>query len=347
MQKRKLQIFLSSTYEDLIDHRLAAMEAILAAGHIPAAMEQFAPGDETAWEKIKAWIDESDAFILIVGGRYGSVEPGSGKSYVQLEYEYAVEKKKPFFALVVSKEHHEQRVKDLGLKVDERENPQKYKEFKSVVTGRLCAFWNDKKDIKSVIFQKLPEWAQREGLTGWVRADQASSPEVMNELARLSRENRELRVAASPAVETFDGLSFDELAGLLAERQVSEQDLRYLRENRGIIFMENEQHTVLEVFDAMFESLATAGVPETLGASATLVAHGLAAPRGGNWLFATNVGQRFRNRLLIQRRSACAVLTLARPSRWRSSKWVSNGQLFPNGLPILQVFRIKQLAFRL
>ena len=49
------------------------MEAILAAGHMPAAMEQFAPGDETAWEKIKAWIDESDAFILILGGRYGCV----------------------------------------------------------------------------------------------------------------------------------------------------------------------------------------------------------------------------------------------------------------------------------
>src|SRR5215469_1418567 len=115
MRKRKLQIFLSSTYEDLIDERLAAMEAILAAGHIPAAMEQFSPGDETAWEKITAWIDESDAFILILGGRYGSIEPNSGKSYVECEYEYAVEKKKPFFALVVSEKHHEERVKELGL----------------------------------------------------------------------------------------------------------------------------------------------------------------------------------------------------------------------------------------
>ena len=65
MNKRKLQIFVSSTYEDLIDHRLAAMEAILAAGHIPAATEQFSLADETAWEKIRIWIDESDGFILI------------------------------------------------------------------------------------------------------------------------------------------------------------------------------------------------------------------------------------------------------------------------------------------
>src|SRR5437762_10102328 len=136
-RKRKLQIFLSSTYEDLIDERLAAMEAILAAGHIPAAMEQFAPGDETAWEKITAWIDESDAFILILAGRYGSIEPKSGQSYVQLEYEYVVDKKKPFFALAVTTEHHENRVKTLGLgKVDERQNPEKYKAFRNTVTQR-------------------------------------------------------------------------------------------------------------------------------------------------------------------------------------------------------------------
>ena len=48
MTQRKLQIFVSSTYEDLIPERLSAMEAILKAGHIPAAMEQFSPGEETA-----------------------------------------------------------------------------------------------------------------------------------------------------------------------------------------------------------------------------------------------------------------------------------------------------------
>ena len=126
MLKRKIQVFLSSTYEDLIEQRLAAMEAILAAGHIPAAMEQFSPGDETAWEKIKTWIDESDAFILILGGRYGSIEPESARSYVQLEYEYAIDRKKPFFALVINDKHHEERVKQFGLGVDERTNREKY-----------------------------------------------------------------------------------------------------------------------------------------------------------------------------------------------------------------------------
>src|ERR1043165_1154541 len=113
MTQRKLQIFVSSTYEDLIPARLSAMEAILKAGHIPAAMEQFSPGEETAWKAIRNWIDQSDAFILILGGRYGSIEPRSGKSYIELEYEYAVERGKPLFSVVIKESHHEQRVKHL------------------------------------------------------------------------------------------------------------------------------------------------------------------------------------------------------------------------------------------
>ena len=46
-QKKKLQVFVSSTYTDLREERQAAVEAILTAGHIPAGMELFAAGDET------------------------------------------------------------------------------------------------------------------------------------------------------------------------------------------------------------------------------------------------------------------------------------------------------------
>src|SRR6476469_2973856 len=100
-QKKKLQVFVSSTYADLREERQAAVEAILTAGHIPAGMELFAAGDETQMNVIKRWIDESDVYLLILGGRYGSVEPNSGKSYTHLEYEYAVEKAKPRFSVVI------------------------------------------------------------------------------------------------------------------------------------------------------------------------------------------------------------------------------------------------------
>jgi hypothetical protein len=42
-----------------------------------------------------------DVYLLILGGRYGSIEPNSGKSYV-VEYEYAVENNKPLFSCVIN-----------------------------------------------------------------------------------------------------------------------------------------------------------------------------------------------------------------------------------------------------
>ena len=83
---KKYQIFISSTYIDLIDERQAAVEAILQSGHIPAGMELFAASNQSQWEIIKKWIDESDIYMLILGGRYGSIEQTSGLSYTELEY---------------------------------------------------------------------------------------------------------------------------------------------------------------------------------------------------------------------------------------------------------------------
>jgi Domain of unknown function (DUF4062) len=299
MRERKLQIFLSSTYEDLIDHRLAAMETILAAGHIPAAMEQFAPGDETAWEKITAWIDESDAFILILGGRYGSIEPKSGKSYVQMEYEYAIEKRKPFFSLVVSDKHHAERVQELGLEVDEREKQEMYREFRSTVTERLCRFWDDQKDIESAIFQKLPEWAQRPELVGWVRSDEATNAETTNELARLSSENRELRAAAKASGESFSGLGLDDLVRLLSEHKVSQLQLQTASSGdfrwrpRG-----PRMDNLLEVFIDVFDVLKAGPLVSPNGSVLDDIGTFGLVQRISNTVALTADGRRFRNQLL-------------------------------------------------
>ena len=78
--QRKLQIFISSTYTDLIRERQVAVSAILENGHIPAGMELFAAGDEEQMQVIRRWIDNSDIFILLLGKRYGSIESKSKKS---------------------------------------------------------------------------------------------------------------------------------------------------------------------------------------------------------------------------------------------------------------------------
>src|SRR5262245_33361888 len=135
--RKRLQVFVSSTFSDLIPERQAAVEAILTAGHIPAGMELFISGDESQMEAIKQWIDESDVYLLSLGGRYGSIEPNSGKSYTQLEYEYALSKGKPLFSCVIKDSAIENRVKEQGTKVIEMEVPQKLKEFRELVLGKM------------------------------------------------------------------------------------------------------------------------------------------------------------------------------------------------------------------
>lgn len=77
---KKMQIFVSSTYEDLKDERQEMVEAILEAGHIPAGMELFS-GAGTVIRTIQKWIDESDIYFLLLGGRYGSIYNKEGISF--------------------------------------------------------------------------------------------------------------------------------------------------------------------------------------------------------------------------------------------------------------------------
>ena len=53
MQKKKLQVFVSSTFKDLKVERQTAVQAILETGHIPAGMELFIAEDASQWDIIK------------------------------------------------------------------------------------------------------------------------------------------------------------------------------------------------------------------------------------------------------------------------------------------------------
>ena len=98
--KRKMQIFISSTYTDMLEERKATVQAVLNANHIPAGMKLFKAGNESQLQTIFRWIDECDLFLLLLGGRYASIEPTSKKSYIQLEY--ALKNNIPVFAIVLS-----------------------------------------------------------------------------------------------------------------------------------------------------------------------------------------------------------------------------------------------------
>ena len=88
-------VFVCSTFDDLVEEREAVLDAIRRVQSRHNAMEFFGarPG-----RPIDVCLDEvrkSDLLVVIVGLKYGSLPPGMGVSYSQAEYEEGVRLRKP------------------------------------------------------------------------------------------------------------------------------------------------------------------------------------------------------------------------------------------------------------
>jgi hypothetical protein len=97
---KRYQVFVSSTYLDLREERHAVIMALLQLNAIPSGMELFPAADEDAWTLIKGVIDDCDYYLVVVGGKYGSIDPIEEISYTEKEYDYAVEQQKPVMAFL-------------------------------------------------------------------------------------------------------------------------------------------------------------------------------------------------------------------------------------------------------
>ena len=120
MEKR-YQVFVSSTYADLSDERQNVFRTLMEMDCMPAGMELFPAADEEQWEFIKKIIDDSDYYLIIIGGRYGSLT-AEGISYTEKEFDYAVEKEikviDSFLPQQITKKELEKIVKDSASELD-------------------------------------------------------------------------------------------------------------------------------------------------------------------------------------------------------------------------------------
>jgi len=201
---KKLLVFVSSTYKDLKTERQAAVEAILKAGHIPAGMELFSAGSESQMETIRRWIDDSDIYMLILGGRYGSVEKSTSLSYTELEYDYANQQGKPAFSVVITDEAIDKKVKSDGKDAIETEYPKELKFFREKVLSKTSSFFTDHRDIKLAVHETLADYQRRMKFTGWVSGKDVTDPTpLLDEIAHLREERekllKQLATVASPS----------------------------------------------------------------------------------------------------------------------------------------------------
>ena len=176
----KHQVFVSSTYRDLIDERKAVIHALLELDCIPAGMELFPAADEDAWTLIREVIDDCDYYILIIAGKYGSMNH-EGVSYTEMEFDYAINMNKPIIVFL-----HED-IENLSVSNTEKTEilQKKLRDFREKAQVKHCKFWNSPEDLGGKVSRSLIQLKKRHPSSGWVPGRYAATDVMLRELHDL------------------------------------------------------------------------------------------------------------------------------------------------------------------
>lgn len=163
-ENKKYQVFISSTYVDLIPYRNAVEEAIIFANHIPAGMENFKASNNNPTEYIKKVIDQSDYYVLLLGQRYGSIQDMQRKtSFTMMEYEYAIEKGMVVLPFIYNGN-------DPLPNSDLDTQGALFAQFKGIVAERhVVNYFSTAEELKTKLTQSLTEAMANTPQRGWIR----------------------------------------------------------------------------------------------------------------------------------------------------------------------------------
>jgi hypothetical protein len=105
MPPPKRTIYLSSTYEDLKEHRKVVFQALRKGGYEVKAMEEYVAGNRRPVEQCLADVRDADIYVGLFGFRYGYVPPEDHHnpqqlSMTELEFQQAKASEKPRLAFV-------------------------------------------------------------------------------------------------------------------------------------------------------------------------------------------------------------------------------------------------------
>ncbi|HCR3184347.1 TPA: DUF4062 domain-containing protein [Morganella morganii] len=186
---KRYQVFVSSTFTDLQEERQNVIQALMEMDCIPAGMELFPAADEEQWEFIKKIINDCDYYLLIIGGRYGSLA-NDGISYTEKEFDYAVSQGIKVVALI-HEDPENLVVSKSEIDPIKIEKLNKFKE--KVKTGRMVKFWKTTSELPGIMSLSLNKTMKMYPAVGWVRANQVANNELLAEINQLRKENSSLK----------------------------------------------------------------------------------------------------------------------------------------------------------
>lgn len=189
MQDKKYQVFISSTYSDLIEERRKILDILLMADCIPAGMEAFVATDVEQFEVIKKVIDLCDYYVLIIGKRYGSVNAKTGLSYTEMEYEYAKHKQIPVLVFAI-----DESVELSGDKVEkETDKIEAIKLFRQkAMTNRLASVWKTPDELTGALAIAIMQAKSEIERPGWKRATDYDEATLLRKIMDLQKEKEQL-----------------------------------------------------------------------------------------------------------------------------------------------------------
>ena len=184
---KKYQVFISSTFTDLQDERKIVYDALLDADCIPAGMECFFAEDTEQFNVIKRVIDLCDFYVLIIGGKYGTIDNKTRKSYTEMEYEYAVEKDLPILVFPIRNVDN--------LPDDKKENEsyriELLRDFRNKAAGhRMGGIWSNSFELKYEVLKSIGNAKTKYNRPGWIRGDEKYT---YDNIDYIIKENTSLR----------------------------------------------------------------------------------------------------------------------------------------------------------
>lgn len=186
---KRYQVFVSSTFDDLQDERKEVMQALLEIDCIPSGMELFPASDEDQWSVIKRIIDDSDYYLLILAGRYGSTNK-DGIGYTEMEYRYALETQKPIISFL-----HKNPGEIPNSKTESKqEGKDKLERFRELVQQKMVKYWINQHDLGSVVSRSMNKLIKEKPAAGWIKANDIFNENAMETILKLRNENEELKM---------------------------------------------------------------------------------------------------------------------------------------------------------
>ncbi|MBR3768622.1 MAG: DUF4062 domain-containing protein [Clostridia bacterium] len=171
--KKKYQVFVSSTYEDLKDERAAVMQCLLDNDCIPVGMEQFPASNMSQMDYIKKMLDDCDYYLLISAGRYGSLD-FDGIGFTEKEYDYAISKAIPVMSVlhgdIDSLPSKKCETTDVG-----REKLNVFRQ--KISTGKMIDYYSDISALKYCVSNAINRCIRDFPAVGWVRGNELTNTE--------------------------------------------------------------------------------------------------------------------------------------------------------------------------